>query len=59
MIGVQKIAVFALTHEFVEFIPEELKDHTLYVSMIYAIAVYKSCCGCRREVVTAISPTAW
>ena len=49
----------ALTHEFVEFIPEELKDRTLYVSMAYATAVHKCCCGCGREVVTPISPTGW
>jgi hypothetical protein len=48
-----------LTHEFVEFIPDELKDRTLYISVIHCTAVHKCCCGCGREVVTPFSPTAW
>lgn len=48
-----------LTHEFVEFIPDVLKDGTLYVSMAYATAVHKCCCGCGREVITPLSPTDW
>jgi hypothetical protein len=48
-----------LTHEFVEFIPDVLKDGTLYVSMEYATVVHKCCCGCGREVVTPLSPTDW
>lgn len=48
-----------LTHEFVEFIPGELKDGTVYVSIAYAIAAHKCCCGCGREVVTPLSPTDW
>jgi hypothetical protein len=48
-----------LTHEFVEFIPDVLKEGTLYVSMQYATVVHKCCCGCGREVVTPLSPTDW
>jgi len=48
-----------LAHEFVECVPEELKDRTLYISTKYATAVHKCCCGCGREVVTPLSPTAW
>ena len=48
-----------LTHEFVEFIPDVLKDGTLYVSMEYATVVHKCCCGCGKEVVTPLSPTDW
>ncbi len=48
-----------LTHEFVEFIPDCLKDGTLYVSMQYATVVHKCCCGCGEEVVTPLSPTGW
>lgn len=48
-----------LDHEFVEFIPEELKERTLYISIEYCTAVHKCCCGCGREVVTPLSPTAW
>lgn len=48
-----------LAYEFVEFIPEELKDRTLYISGSYGTAVHKCCCGCGREVVTPLSPTGW
>lgn len=48
-----------LKHEFVEFIPQELREGTIYVSVAYATAVHKCCCGCGKEVVTPISPTDW
>ena len=48
-----------LQHEFVKTIPETLKDGTLYVSVDYATAAHKCCCGCGREVVTPLSPTDW
>src|SRR5260221_10242715 len=48
-----------LAYEFVEFIPDELKERTLYISITYCTAVHKCCCGCGREVVTPLSPTGW
>lgn len=48
-----------LVYEFVEFIPDELKELTLYISVTYCTAVHKCCCGCGREVVTPLSPTGW
>src|SRR4051812_6328426 len=48
-----------LAHEFVEYIPEELRERTLYVSIAFAIVAHKCCCGCGREVVTPLSPTDW
>jgi hypothetical protein len=50
-----------LTHEFVEFIPDhhQLQDGIVYVSIQYATAVHKCCCGCGEEVVTPLSPTSW
>ena len=48
-----------LAHEFVEYIPDELKERTLYISQEYGTAVHKCCCGCGREVVTPLSPTGW
>ena len=47
-----------LAYEFVEFIPEDIKEQTLYISIAYCTAVHKCCCGCGREVVTPLSPTA-
>lgn len=48
-----------LKHEFVEYIPEKLQEGTIYVSMAYATAAHKCCCGCGKEVVTPLSPTDW
>ena len=48
-----------ITHRFVEFIPEELEEGVLYVSVPFTTAVHLCCCGCGREVVTPISPTDW
>ena len=48
-----------LKHEFVEFIPDQLKDDTIYVSIPYATVAHKCCCGCGTEVVTPFSPTDW
>jgi hypothetical protein len=48
-----------LAYEFVEYIPAELKDGTIYVSMAFATAAHKCVCGCGSEVVTPLSPTDW
>lgn len=48
-----------LTHEFVEFIPDDLKEGTIYVSIRFATASHKCCCGCGKEVVTPLRPTDW
>lgn len=48
-----------LSHEFVEFIPDGLKEGTLYVCIGLATVVHKCCCGCGNEVVTPLSPTDW
>ena len=48
-----------LRHEFVRAIPETLGDGTLYVSIDFATAAHKCCCGCGQEVVTPLSPTDW
>jgi hypothetical protein len=48
-----------LTHEFVEFVPDELRERTLYVSIRYKTVVHLCCCGCGCQVVTPLSPTAW
>jgi len=47
------------SHEVVEFIPEHLKDGTLYISYKYGTAVHKCACGCAEEVVTPLNPTDW
>ncbi|MBI4825844.1 MAG: hypothetical protein HY807_05415 [Nitrospirae bacterium] len=49
----------SLRHEFVEYIPNELVEGTIYVSIAFAIVSHKCCCGCGNEVVTPLSPTDW
>lgn len=48
-----------LTYKFVEYIPSNLKDKTVYVSTTFATVVHRCCCGCGNEVVTPLSPTDW
>lgn len=48
-----------VNHEFVEFIPDNLQDGVIYISIVYATASHRCCCGCGNEVVTPISPTDW
>lgn len=48
-----------MQHKFVEFVPEEIKPNTLYVSVEFGTAVHKCCCGCGEEVVTPLTPTDW
>ncbi len=48
-----------LRHEFVEFVPADLQEGVLYVSIPYATASHNCCCGCGQRVVTPITPTDW
>ncbi|HXK16829.1 MAG TPA: DUF6527 family protein [Polyangiaceae bacterium] len=48
-----------LTHEFVESFPDNLREGVLYVSVTYASASHRCCCGCGLEVVTPLTPTDW
>lgn len=48
-----------LVPEFVDCMPETLEPGVIYVSMGYATAAHKCCCGCGEEVVTPLSPTDW
>lgn len=46
-------------HEFVEFLPNELKQGTLYVSLQSCTVAHKCLCGCGGEVYTPLSPAGW
>jgi hypothetical protein len=48
-----------ISHEFVDSIPEHLDDGTVYISIPYAIAVHRCCCGCGHEVITPLHPLQW
>ncbi|WP_199724771.1 DUF6527 family protein [Noviherbaspirillum saxi] len=49
----------ALVPKFSEFIPKNIEDGILYVSLPYGTAVHRCCCGCGNEVVTPLSPADW
>ncbi len=48
-----------LRHRFVETMPDTFEPGVLYVSMEYATAAHRCCCGCGEEVVTPFSPAQW
>jgi hypothetical protein len=48
-----------LTYKFVDLIPNNLEEGVLYVSVTHGTALHLCCCGCRREVVTPLTPTDW
>lgn len=45
--------------KFVEFIPSELEEGVLYISIEYKTAIHKCVCGCGNKVVTPLTPTDW
>jgi uncharacterized protein DUF6527 len=49
----------ALKHQFVEFVPAQLEEGILYISVEYRTMAHFCCCGCGKKVVTPISPTGW
>jgi hypothetical protein len=46
-------------HRFVQFVPENVEEGVIYVSIEYTTAVHKCACGCGYQVVTPLSPTRW
>lgn len=48
-----------MTHRFVEYVPDDMEDGVLYVSIPFATATHRCCCGCGHEVVTPLTPTDW
>ena len=49
----------SLAHEFVEYVPAELAEGILYISIPYRTVVHRCACGCGNKVVTPISPADW
>lgn len=48
-----------IRHEFVEFIPRDLDEGVIYVSIPFATVVHNCYCGCGNRVVTPLTPTDW
>lgn len=57
--GRDKRPPLPIRHEFVEFIPENMAERTVYVSIPYATASHRCFCGCGKKVMTPIHPTGW
>ncbi|MFK7060259.1 DUF6527 family protein [Flavobacterium oreochromis] len=49
----------SLIHKFVEFIPSELEEGTLYITVEYKTAVHLCVCGCGNKTITPITPNDW
>lgn len=49
----------SMKHQFVHYIPELIEEGVIYVSLEFATAVHRCCCGCGKEVVTPLSPIDW
>jgi hypothetical protein len=54
-----RMKLAAVEPEFVEFIPADLTEGKLYVSMLYATTVHLCACGCGNRVVLPLSPAEW
>jgi Family of unknown function (DUF6527) len=48
-----------VAHEFVEYVPDDLKEGIVYVCIQFGTAVHRCCCGCGSKVVTPLSPADW
>jgi hypothetical protein len=44
---------------FVTYVPGDLEQGTLYVSMEYSTAVHLCACGCRTKTVTPLATDGW
>lgn len=53
------IKKITIAPEFVEFIPEKLKENTLYISEEYTIIIHLCLCGCGNKSVTPINKNGW
>ena len=53
------IRIKQLRHRFVDLMPDDVEPGILYVSMEYATAAHRCCCGCGEEVVTPFNPAQW
>ena len=48
------------SYEFVEFIPKDIEDGKLYISIPYKVMKHKCACGCGEDVVLPIdSISGW
>lgn len=48
-----------MQHKFVEFMPDEIQEGFIYISLEYKTVIHLCACGCREEVNTPLSPMGW
>lgn len=48
-----------IKHRYVEFIPQDLDEGILYISIRFKTASHLCCCGCGSKVVTPLNPAKW
>ena len=48
-----------MNHKFVEYIPKEIEEDIIYVSVKFKTVVHTCPCGCKEKIVTPLSPAAW
>lgn len=48
-----------LQNRFVEFMPSEIVEGVLYISLEYKTVIHKCPCGCGNKIITPILPTQW
>lgn len=51
--------VDVLRPQFVDLMPDDFEEGVLYISVRYKSVQHLCCCGCKRAVVTPLSPTGW
>lgn len=44
---------------YVEFIPLNIEEGQLYISMRYGTAIHLCPCGCKNKVITPLNPSGW
>ena len=49
----------SLKFEFVEFLPLDLEEGILYITIAYKAAAHLCACGCGNKVLTPITPHDW
>jgi hypothetical protein len=49
----------SVKHESVDFIPAELQERTLYISIRFATVSHLCPCRCKNKVVTPLKPSDW
>jgi hypothetical protein len=48
-----------ITHEFVEYIPDDIQEGVVYVCIQFSTVVHKCLCGCGSKIITPLAPSEW